>query len=53
MPVPDHPGIDPGSQQQVHRVDDDGFAGAGFAAQNGQSTVETDIQVVDDGEIFD
>jgi hypothetical protein len=39
------------AQQQIHRTEDDGFAGPGFTAENGQSSGKTDLQIVNDGKI--
>jgi hypothetical protein len=41
------------AQDQIDGVDDDGFAGAGFAGEDCQPRVETDVEVVDDGKVAD
>ena len=52
-PGADQPRGGPAAQQQIDGVDDDGFAGPGFAAENRQPRRQPDAQVLDNGEISD
>ncbi len=42
----------PAAQNQVDGIDDDGFAGPGFAGQDGEPPLELHTEVIDDGKIF-
>ena len=39
------------AQQQVYRIEDDGFAGTGFPAEDGQTIGKTDLQIINNGKI--
>jgi hypothetical protein len=41
----------PAAQQKIDGIDDDGFAGTGLSAQNGQTTIKGYPKVVDDGKV--
>ena len=41
------------SRQESERVDEDGFAGAGLAADDGQTRAELEVDVLDDREVLD
>ena len=45
---PDEVGARPPADQQVDRLNDDGFAGAGFAGEDVQAGFELDLEAVDD-----
>ena len=52
-PMSDNTGVAPVTQGQSERVNKDGFAGAGFAAQDGKAGVQLHIQGLDNGEVAD
>ena len=41
------------SQQKVYRIEDNGFAGTGFPAEDGQTLGKTDLQIIDNRKISD
>ncbi len=52
-PMSDNIGTAPVAQGQPQGVDEDGFAGAGFAAEDGETRGELQVQGLDDGEVVD
>lgn len=50
---PDDIGGGSTGEEEIEGVDDDGFSGPGFAAENGESAVKRDLEVVNDGEVSD
>ena len=40
------------AQQEIDGIDNNGFAGSGFAAKDGQPFGQTDAQIIDDCKIF-
>ncbi len=52
-PRPDHGCISPAAHDGFDRIDDDRFTGPCLAGENIQPAVKLQLQLTDDGEIFD
>ena len=48
-----HFGTGAAAGEQLQRIHQDGFAGAGFAGEHGQSRAQLQLERIDDGEVAD